>query len=165
MRACFENVVLKIILMEEDETAVGADIREILEPAPVPGVVSGQIVFAQAIPGRFPPAAFERLFVKRGPNVTVRPSNPFVVVTATVVPKAVVMIERRFAFREHGIRDFIEIVGKTWTDPAWNEAGQARFGLRNLRWPNVPSPPGDLLNCADQQLAIGAEPSVGEDQR
>ena len=60
--AGFENVVLEIILMEQNQPAFIAKRRKLPQPRPIPWIELGQIILAEAIPGCAAPASREGLF-------------------------------------------------------------------------------------------------------
>src|ERR1051326_2858273 len=160
VRTGFEDVVLKIIFVEENQTALVAKIGELFETAPIPRIVLGEVIPADAIPRGALAATRERQFVERRPDVPAHPANALMVVAAAVVPKAVMMIESGNPVGGKGLGKFGKIVSEAGADATWDKAGDAGFGERRFSGTKTAAPPGDVSASADEQATIAGEPAV-----
>ena len=160
--ASFENVVLKIIFVEKDETAFVAKIGKLLEAAPVPGIVFCEVVATKSVPRRPHAAAGKRLFVEWRPDVASHPAHALVIVAAAVVPKAVMMIQSGNTVGGEGVDEFSEIIGKAGTNAARNETGKARASERRFGGTEIAAPPGDVGARANKQATVAGKPAVGD---
>ena len=160
MRTGFEDVVLKIILIEQHQPALIANIGKFFEPRPIPRIEFRQVVAAEAVPSRALAAARKRLFIKRGPDIAVHPAHALVILAAAVVPETVMVIERRLVSGNHRVRQFIQVVGITPTGAPRRKSRQCGTVLRSFAGPHIALPPIDLQNTAGEQPAIANQPTV-----
>ena len=92
VRARLENVVLKIILMKQDEALLVALLGEFAQTIPIPGVEPRQIVATQAIPRGALAGAGKGLLVERRFDLGVCLPDVRVLIATAVVPEAVVVV-------------------------------------------------------------------------
>ena len=110
MGARLQDIVLEIMLMQQDQPLLIGEAGKLLQTTPIPGIVLGQIIFAQTIPGETMPAAGKGLLVKGRSHISVHASYALVVVPSPIVPKAIVMFECGSVISQHSIGKFIEVV-------------------------------------------------------
>ena len=67
MRACFQYVVLKVILVVEQHSLFSTFLGKLSQTAPIPTVRTGQIILSQSIPSFSLSATRKRLFIERSP--------------------------------------------------------------------------------------------------
>src|SRR6184192_719901 len=60
MRAGFQDIVLKIILMKQDKPAFVAPIGKLFQPVPIPRITFCEIIAAETVPGSALAASGER---------------------------------------------------------------------------------------------------------
>ena len=163
MGAGFENVVLKIVLMQQHQAALVAELGEVAEPIPVPGIELREVVLAT---GRPRPCQFavaragERLFVERRGDVAIHLPAHRVVVAAPVVPQTVVMVVGDLTARGHVVGDLREIIGEARAHAAGHESRDRLAKLRHVVRPHVAAPPQRIEPAAGDHLAVGDEPAV-----
>src|SRR5215469_5457274 len=92
MRASLQNIVLKILFVEQHKAASVANVRKFFEPVPIPRIVFRKVVQAQSVPRSPLPCPGKWHFVERRPNITVYAPNALVVVATTLVPQSVMMV-------------------------------------------------------------------------
>src|SRR5262249_32664154 len=122
--AGFEDVVLEVHLLDEDQTLPLAQAGELLQPGEVPGVELREVVLAQPVP--CPPAAAPRprLLVEGRPHVAVDAADHLMVVPPAVVPQPPVMTQGSEPIRLHPVGELVEVIGEPRPDAAWDEPGQ-----------------------------------------
>ena len=162
MGAGFEDVVLEIVFVQQDEATFVAQAGECFEAVPVPGIVFAEVVSAQAIPGGALAAAGERQLVERWPNIAVGTADTFVIIAAAVVPEAVMVVDGGDATGGEQRGEFRKIIGETGPGAAGDETREAGFGERSFGGTNVAAPPGDVCARADEEFAGASEPAVRE---
>src|SRR4051812_37680977 len=91
--ASFQNIMLKVIFMQQYQSFFIGQLRKPVQPFPIPGIVFGKIVFTQAIKGGVLSAARKRQFVKRSFYIAIHSTDTFMIVAAAIVPQTIVMIE------------------------------------------------------------------------
>src|SRR5699024_2462305 len=87
-----QNIMLKIVLVDQHNTFPLCPIRKMVETVPVPVIVLCQIILTKSIPGRTLSAPGKRLFVKRGPYISIHALHTLMIVAPSVVPKSIIMI-------------------------------------------------------------------------
>ena len=84
------------------------------------------------------------------------------VFAATVVPKAVVMVEGDLVLRNHAIGEVVQIIREALADASGREASDVHAIIFGFTGPHVAAPPVDWFNVADEQFSIANEPAVGD---
>ena len=92
MRPRLDDIMLEILLMDQDQSLPIRDVHKSFQSIPVPLVVFGQIIFTQSVPGRSVSRSGKRQFVKRRPDITIHPAHTLVIITATIVPESVMLL-------------------------------------------------------------------------
>ena len=165
MGAGFNDVVLKIVLMQENQTVFVGSIGELLQPAPIPMVVFGQIVFAETVVSRSLSAAGERLFVKRRPHIAVYPADTFVVVATAVVPQTVVVVDGEHVCPFHPAYYGINVVGQSCSGSSRHVTREMGRGCHSqIGWPNASAPPADVVFIARLDLSVPNQAAVFDNQ-
>src|SRR6185295_3215647 len=110
----------------------------------IPWIEFREIVFAQAKPRLALSAAGERLLIEWWDNIAVDAADALVVIAATVIPEAVVVIERSLAAGDEFVCDFVKIVREARANPSRNKTRDAEAELLCFIRTNVPAPPSDV---------------------
>ena len=165
MRASLDDVVLKIILMEQHQPARVANPSELPEARPIPRVEFRQIIFAQAVPRRALAAAREGLLEERRQHVARRAADALMIVAAQIVPEAVVMVQRDLVPFRHFIGEQIQFVREARPAAPGHKARERRTEGRSLVRTKAAAPPRHFRAVTDQELAVHCQPAVGNDKR
>jgi len=165
MGASFEDVVLKVILVKQDHAAVVADVSEVSQPAPIPGIVPGQIVSAQTVPSGALTAAREGQLIKRWPDIAVGAASALVVIAPTVIPESIIVIKGGNAPGREGPGQLIQVIGSARSDATRHKPRDARPGCRAFGGTEVSPPPGDVRGGADEQLPVAHQPAIRKAER
>ena len=165
MCACFDDIVLKIILVHEDQTFVVGYFGKLFQPEPIPVIVFCEVIFAQSVVACTLSAAGKGLLVEWRPHFTVYSADSFVVVTSAVVPQAIIVVDGDNLFLFHPLGNGVEIVGQSCACTSRNKTSDVRFGcLFQISRLDSSVPPrhavfGSVLYCT-----VAGQPSVGDSE-
>ena len=89
--ASLQDVVLKIVLIDEHHSLFSAFLCQLLQPIEIPGVGSCQIIFTQSIPCCPFATTCKRLLIERSPHIAVTTLHPLMIITTAIIPQAIVL--------------------------------------------------------------------------
>ena len=101
----FQNIMLEIVLMEQEQSFSTTLFRKFFQTCPIPCIGTVQIIFTQAFPGNALTATSERLFIKGAPYISIAPTDAFMVIPATIIPKSVILVKYEYIIPLHKVDD------------------------------------------------------------
>src|SRR5699024_4370336 len=139
--AGLQNIMLKIVLVDQHNTFPLCTIRKMFTTVPVPVLIFRKAILANSTPGRTFSASGKRLFVKRGPDIPIHASNPLVIVAPPVVPKSVIMIQGRNIILVKNSHYLFQAIGKSISIMTWHITRYVRRRFLGCKWTHSAPPP------------------------
>ncbi len=152
MRVRFQQRVLHVKVVEQDRPFAVTQIGELLQPLEIPVVVLREVILWHPIPRRSLIAARPRLLEKRGNDPVVVSARLIMRVAPSVVPHAEVVLESWIPEPQHGVRQFVEVLGPIGADFVGSIACQVR--------PLSLAPPAVVLAKSPDDLVVVNIPAV-----
>ena len=150
----FQNIMLEIVLMEQEQSFSTSLFRKFFQTCPIPCIGTVQIIFTQAFPGNALTATSERLFIKGAPYISIAPTDAFMVIPATIIPKSVILVKYEYIIPLHKVDDWIYTVCQSQSLTTGNKAGNCRTCFLQIVGSELTIPPRSSAAFSHQQGPI-----------
>ena len=151
MGTCFQDIMLEIVLVDNQQTILGSFFCQFLHAADVPRIQLCEVILTQSVPSRALSASGKRLLIERSPDITITAAYTFVVITATVIPQAVVLVEEHHMLITKVSHHTIHTGGSALSLHSRHKTGHGIGNLRESRVTYTSVPPRSIHSCTLQQ--------------
>ncbi len=152
VRVRLQQSMLHVEGVKQDGSLAVTERGKGLQPIKVPGVVLGQVVLGQSVPGLAGAGAGPGLLEKGGEGIRILPADGVMPIAPTVVPQAEVVLEPRIGIAEHVVGQLVQVLGAV--RPGDHRVATGDVGA-------LPgAPPRIVLGIAPDDPAVTDEPAV-----
>ena len=151
MGTCLQDIMLEIVLVDNQQTILGSLFCQFLNAADVPRIQLCKVILTQSVPSRALSASGKRLLIERSPDISITAAHTFVVITAAVIPQAVVLVEEHHMLITKMSHHTIHTGGSALSLHSRHKTGHGIGNLRESRVTNTSVPPRGIHSCTLQQ--------------
>ena len=151
MGTCLQDIMLEIVLVDNQQTIFGSLFCQFLHAADVPRIQLCEVILTQSVPSRALSASGKRLFIERSPDITITAAHTFMVVTAAVIPQAVVLVEEHHMLITKMSHYTIHTGSSALSLHSRYKTGHGIGNFRESRVTYTSVPPRSIHSCTLQQ--------------
>src|SRR5574344_138089 len=119
-----------------------------------------EVVLTQTFPSSAYTTAGKGLFIERSPHIAVTTTYAFVVITSSIIPQTVVMIEHQDILFLHVVHHRVDAVGQPLPFSSGNKACYVGFSRRQEVCFQLAAPPRNFLATTYHQSTIGYQTTI-----